>query len=179
MVSSQKVVATYRLPWHFKIGKRQIHQSAAAASAGDTVPCQNHPGYPSGQQPMAVETTTPRPCVRNELVVPTPGPLTPSSISFFEGEDQGVLCMPTPNTQAPVARDPSVNWVARPTLHKQDRAEADPDGEGSQNTTVLRAANPRRGPVSGGSEIWLEMEDLPTTFTLYAKFGDRVAATVS
>ena len=47
------------------------------------------------------------------------------------------------------------------------------------STTVLRAANPRSGPVSGGREIWLEMEDLPTTFTLYAKFGDRVAATVS
>ena len=47
------------------------------------------------------------------------------------------------------------------------------------NDTVLRAANPRSGPVSGGIEIWLEMEHLPTAFTLYAKFGDKVAATVS
>lgn len=45
--------------------------------------------------------------------------------------------------------------------------------------TVLRGANPRRGPVSGGIEIWLEAQDLPTTFTLYARFGNRVTATVS
>ena len=45
--------------------------------------------------------------------------------------------------------------------------------------TVLRAANPRSGPVEGGPEIWLAGEDLPTTFTLYARFGDMVTATVS
>ena len=45
--------------------------------------------------------------------------------------------------------------------------------------TVLRAANPPRGPVFGGPEIRLEMDGLPTTFALYVKFGDKVAATVS
>ena len=46
-------------------------------------------------------------------------------------------------------------------------------------TTILRSANPSRGPVSGGIEIWLVVDDLPTTFTLYARFGNHVAATVS
>jgi len=45
--------------------------------------------------------------------------------------------------------------------------------------TVLRATNPRSGPVSGGTEIWLALEDLPMMFTLYARFGTRVTATVS
>ena len=47
------------------------------------------------------------------------------------------------------------------------------------NSTVLRATNPRSGPVSGGIEIRLAGEDLPTTFTLYARFGTMVTATVS
>ena len=46
-------------------------------------------------------------------------------------------------------------------------------------TTVLRSANPSRGPVSGGIEIWLVVDNLPTTFTLYARFGTHVTATVS
>ena len=46
-------------------------------------------------------------------------------------------------------------------------------------TPVLLAANPRRGLVSGGPEIWLEVDDLPTTFALYVRFGDKVAVTVS
>ena len=90
-----------------------------------------------------------------------------------------------------MARGPGTDWVAGPTQRK--RVQASLNDEVSQNTTserpgleqrnivttVLRAANPRSGPMSGGREIWLEMENLPATFTLYAKFGDRVAATVS
>ena len=44
---------------------------------------------------------------------------------------------------------------------------------------IIRAASHRRGPTSGGIEIWLAVEDLPTTFTLYARFGTMVTATVS
>ena len=47
------------------------------------------------------------------------------------------------------------------------------------HSTVLLATNPRSGPTSGGIEIWLTVEDLPTTFTLYARFGTMVTATVS
>jgi hypothetical protein len=45
--------------------------------------------------------------------------------------------------------------------------------------TVLRATNPRRGPVSGGLDIWLSGEDLATAFTLYVRFGTRVTPAVS
>jgi len=44
--------------------------------------------------------------------------------------------------------------------------------------TVLRSMNPRKGPVPGGIEVWLAVDDLPP-FTLYARFGIHVAATVS
>ena len=260
---SQKVVATYRLPWHFKVGKRQAGQGAVGASANDAVPSQNDPGCSSGQQPMNIDTPTPRPCARG---IPAQEPLIPSSPASFsvsEGEHQGPSRVPTTNTQVPVARGLGVNWVAGSKQRKRGRADADLDDENSHHptgkrprrnsvpigaagpsvptanhsrphpittaagitphgvsspdgspaasatplapqqhpsshpvraqaqahqstaqpteliTTVLRAANPRRGPVSGGLEIWLEMDDLPTTFTLYAIFGDKVTATVS
>ena len=54
-----------------------------------------------------------------------------------------------------------------------------PSQPAETHSTVLRATNPRSGPVSGGIEIWLSVEDLPTTFTLYARFGNMVTATVS
>ena len=267
VVSSPEVVATYRLPWRIKVGKRQPRQRVAVASASDVVPCQNDPGYPSRQQAIVVDTPSPRPRARNELGGPTQEtliPSSPASLSVSEGEHQGAPCVPTSNTRAPVARH--VHWVAGSRQRKRGRTEValddgdsynvtekrprlerrnnDPIGatgpsaptanysrlrpmttaagitphavsssDGSPpasatpsaprprpssrpvqaqaqahqspaqptelNTTVLRAAHPRCGPVSGGPEIWLEMEDLPTTFTLYAIFGDRVAATVS
>ncbi len=268
-VSSQRVVDTCRLPWHFKVGKTKGGQAAPAAFTNGAAPSQNDPGSPSGQRPMDVDTPTPRPCSGNGLGVPTLEPLilsSPRPLSHSDGKHQGAPCVPTSNTQALVARGPGANWVAEPTQgKKRGRVEADLDNEVSQNTngkrprlgqlvnapagiagpsapsanhspsrllttpagtiphgvsssngssnspaasatpsapqpdpslrpvqrhrspaqpvepttTVLRDANPRCGPVSGGLEIWLEMDDLPTTFTLYAKFGDRVAATVS
>ena len=262
MVSSQKVVATYRLPWHFKLGKRPL---AAAAHANGAVPSLNDPGRPNEQQSMAVDALTPRPCARNELGVPTQELLIPSSpapLSLSEGEHQGASRVPTSNAQVPVACGPGANWVAGSMQRKRGRAEAELDNGDSHHTiskrprleqwpnvptgtagpsapsadhsrprpfttaagttphgtsssdgsptasvipsaaqpdpslrpaqrrqnspqpvesstTVLRAVNPRSGPMSGGREIWLEMDDLPTTFTLYAKFGDKAAATVS
>ena len=266
MVSSQTVVATCRLPWHFVVGKQQGGQGAPAVSASDAVPSQNDPGCPTRQLPATVDTPTPRPYARNGLGVPTLEPLIPSSpasFPFSEGEHQGAPYVPTPNTRAPVLRGPGTNGPAR---RKRGRDEADLDDEDSHDntgkrprfeqrnhastgtagssasapttnhylphpittaagitphgvyssdgspaasatppalqpdsssrsvqaqahqstaqpveliTTVLHAANPRRGPVSGGTEVWLEVDHIPTTFTLYAKFGDRVATTVS
>ena len=260
IVSSQKVVATCRLPWHFKVGNRQADQGPAGTSANGAVPSQINPGYPNIQQPMAVDTSTPRPCARNELVVPILIPSSPTSFSLSEEEHQGTSCVPTTDTQASVARSTGVSRAAGSRPRKRSRLEASLDDEDSYHTTgnrptrgiascgttrrstptpnhsrsrpittaegitphgvsssdgspaspsapqphlssrpiqaraqahqstaqptelvttVLRAANPRCGPVSGGPEIWLEMEDIPTSFTLYAKFGDRVTATVS
>ena len=45
--------------------------------------------------------------------------------------------------------------------------------------TFVHAVNPRTGPVSGGPEIWLSVEDLPTIVPLYARFGNLVTAAVS
>ena len=267
------MVATCRLPWHFKQKGGQV---APDASTSGAVPSQNDSGSPSVQHPVAYDAPTPRPCARNALGVPT---LEPSlgSLSLSDGEHQVGSCVPTSNTQAPVARDPGTNRVAAPTRRKRRRVDIDlgdederysswgrrvrprlewwndgpstitggpgappanhscsrpfttiiapgvnkgttpdPDGIPSSNgtsntpaapvtpwmpqpgpslrpaqghqssappvelvTTVLRSVNPRCGPVSGGIEIWLVVNDLPVTFTLYAKFGDKVAATVS
>jgi len=46
-------------------------------------------------------------------------------------------------------------------------------------TTVLRTTSRRSGPTSGGIKIWLGGEELTKPFTLYARFGTQVAATVS
>ena len=46
------------------------------------------------------------------------------------------------------------------------------------HNTLLHATNPRSGPVSGGIEIWLDGEDLPTTFALFARFGESITQTV-
>ena len=71
-------------------------------------------------------------------------------------------------------------WVTQPTSSlcsvPGHHSSARPDGS---ITTVLHATNPRSGPVSGGIEIWLIVDDLPTTSTLYARFGTQVAVTVS
>lgn len=71
-------------------------------------------------------------------------------------------------------------WVYQPAPSLRSvqgyQSSARPD-EGID--TVLHATNPRRGPVSGGIEIWLLVDGLPTTIGLYARFGTHVAATVS
>ena len=276
---SQRVVATCRLPWHFKVGNPQRGQGAPAGPVGGTVPGASGP---SGRYYMAVDTPTPRARVGAELgaelgVPPVelliPSPSGPSSLSG--GENQGVPFALSSNAQTPSARDPRAKEVAGLKRHKRDRVEAGLDDGDSRNTTegrrvrrrheqwsgassagpagpsafalyhspsrplttaagpgvtqgttpygisssngssnspamsatptapqldppllpvhghqsaaqpvesrnsILRSTNPRKGPVSGGTEIMLGVDDLPTTFTLYARFGSQVSATVS
>ena len=97
----------------------------------------------------------------------TPAGTIPNGVPSSNGSSNSPDASATPLASRP---DPSLRPVQQP------RSPAQPV---ETITTVLRAANPRCGPVSGGLEIWLEMDDLPTTFTLYAIFGDKVAATVS
>jgi hypothetical protein len=274
MVPSQRVVATCRLPWQFRVGKRQGGQGAPTAPADGTLPSQNGAGSPSGLHPIAGDTSTPRPCAGVELRVPSLAPTvltSPGSSPLSEREHQVVSLMPSSYTQAPAGRCPGANVIVGPTQLKRSRAEAGlddgdsqdtirerrvrprleprststaglsapptnhsysrafttaadpgvtqgttphgiPSSNGSLNspatsaspsasqpdpllrpvqghqgsaqpvesiTTVLRATNPRTGPVSGGIEVWLAGEDLPMTFTLYARFGTHVTATVS
>ena len=270
LAPSQRVVATCRLPWPFKVGKPQPSQGAPVVPAGDNVPEASGSG---GRHHMAVDKPTPR--VGAELGVPRVEPSIPSSpgsSSLSEGEPQGVSSAPSSNAQAPPAHTPRAKEVAGPKQRKRVRDEACLDDEDSQNTTegrrvrrrheqwnnvpstnpagpsapaayqspsrpsttaagpgvtqgtashgvsssngsydspttsvtptvpqsdpllrpvqghqssaqpsnaVLRSTNPRKGPVSGGIEIWLSVDDLPTTFTLCARFGSQVAATVS
>ena len=44
---------------------------------------------------------------------------------------------------------------------------------------VLQEANPSRGPITGGPQIWIEGTDFPTGLApLYARFGDNFARVV-
>jgi len=243
------MIATCRLPWHFKVGKRLSGQGALASPANVTSPW---PRVPS-----------PKPMI----------PSLPGSSSLTEGEDQTISVVPCSNTQVLAARSLGAKAVVEPPQRKRGRATADLDGDslgstgrrrmryrleqrngthsssaegpgappahhsrsppfttaigpgvtqgstidsvlsssGTSNapttmtswvsppdpslrtvqehqtstrpsqpiTTVLRDTNPRIGPVSGGIEIRLAVDDLPTTFTLYARFGTQVTATVS
>ena len=92
---------------------------------------------------------------------------TPHGVSSSNGSSNSPATSATLSAPQP---DPSLHPVRR---HRS------PTQPVEQAPTLLRAANPRSGPVSGGIEILLEVEDVPTTFPLYAKFGDKVAATVS
>ena len=89
----------------------------------------------------------------------------------------GTLSSPATSATSTSQQDPSnmePNPPPRPAQVQQGLSQP-----AETHSTVLRATNPRSGPVSGGIEIWLSVEDLPTTFTLYAKFGNVVTATVS
>ena len=154
MVSSQKVVATYRLPWHFKLGKLRPGLGATASHANGAVLSLNDPGRPNEQQSMAFDALTPRSCARNEPGVPTQElliPSSPGSLSLSEGEHQGASCVPTSNTQAPVARGPGANWVAGSMQRKRGRAEAELDNEVSHHTTCKRPRREQRNIVPTGT----------------------------
>lgn len=269
-VPSHRVVATCRLPWHFKVGKRQVGQGIPTVSARGTVPPQNGPSGTSGQQG---DTATPRPNGRAGPGLPIQDiQSSPASSTLSEGEPP-VVPLPSPNP-TPVRR-PDTNVVPEPLQRKRRRNEAglddgDPQaitaerhvrprldpgnnaipgpsanhsrsgpsttaaetgatqrptphdipplngsstspptsatpstalpdtprmepgpftpqlpGQNSHsqpiesNVAILRVTNPRTGPVSGNMEIWLLGEHLPTAFTLYARFGTNVTATVS
>jgi hypothetical protein len=135
VVSSQRVVATCRLPWQFRVGKRQGGQGAPTAPADGALPSQNGAGSPGGQHPITGDTSTPRPCTGAELRVPPLEPTTlssPTSSSLSEGEHQVVSLMPSSNIQAPAGRYPGANVIVEPTQRKRGRAEADLDDEDSQ-----------------------------------------------
>ena len=135
LASSQRVVATYRLPWRF-VGKPQRGQGAPVPEASG----------PRGLQHMAVDISTPRARVGAEPGVPTVEPLIPSSpgsSSLSEGEHQGVPFVPISNAQAPSTRDPRAKEVAGPKQRKRDRVEAVLDDGDSQNTTEGRRVRRR------------------------------------
>ncbi len=71
-------------------------------------------------------------------------------------------------------------WVSQSALSLRPEQGLQSSAQPVESTTtVLLATNPRSGPVSGGIEIWLSVDGLPTTSTLYARFGTKVTVTVS
>jgi len=53
------------------------------------------------------------------------------------------------------------------------------DEDVDEEVPVLYLVNPSRGSTSGGDEIVLIVRNLPTTITLYARFGSNITPTVS
>ncbi len=129
-VESYRVHVTYRLPWHFRLGKRSNGRTACAAPAGGTVPPQNGAENHYEQRPVTGDTPTPRPCVeavgrvpwgneRELLVQPT------STLSLSNGELQVI---PTSYSQTAIPLlHPDPNLITRPSTaqHKRPWGAAD------------------------------------------------------
>ncbi len=149
MASPQRVFASFRLPWHFKVGnqrRRQYTPAAPAIPANVTPPSWNEYGSPIRQQSMVIETPTSRLCATAALSGPTLEPLIlspPVSSPLSEGGHQAVSFVPSSNTQTLAARDLGAKEVGEPAQRKRGLSEADLDDEGSRESTGGRRVRPR------------------------------------
>ena len=142
---------------HVRPRREQQQRNDTAGTEGFSATAAN----PSRSQPATTATgsgTTHRPTQRG---VPSSGTLSSPATSATSASQ------PDPSNMEP-------NPPPRPAQVQQGLSQS-----AETHSTVLRATKPPIGPVSGGIEIWLTVEDLPTTFTLYARFGNAVTATVS
>lgn len=152
-VNSQGALATFRLPWHFKVGKpRQNGRVACAATAGGVVPPQNGAENPCEQQPVTGDMPTPRPFVEavrgvplgnaRELLVQPTSVLSPSS-----GKPE-VIPTPYPRTDIPCPQ-PNPNPTTRPpTIHRKRRWDAADLHDGNvQPATARPHVRPRLDAV--------------------------------
>ena len=150
VVDPRLALATFRLPWHFRVGKRPNGHATCAAPAGGIVPPQTQNGTenPCEQYPVAGDTSTPRPCdgavrrvpqgnERELLVQP------PSALSLPSGGPQ-VIPTSYSQTNIPVLH-PDPNLIARPSTlqRKRRRDEADQDGGNAQIAAGRRRVRPR------------------------------------
>jgi len=140
--------------------RRRHEQWNDVPSAGPAGPCASV-AYESPSRPL---TTGAWPGVTQGT--------TPHGVSSSNGSSTSPATSATPIAATPTA--PQLDLPLRPIQGHQSSPRPV-----ESTYTVLRSANPRKGPVSGGTEVWLAVDDLPTTFTLYARFGSQVAATVS
>ena len=167
-VSSQKVVATCRLPWHFKVGKRQDDQGAAAP-ADLTLPFRNGAGSPNEQDPVTGDSPIPRPCAGAELRVPTLKPMMPS---LYMGGYQAVGLVPGSDTQALEARSLGAEGVAEPPERKRGRDEADLDAEDSQMPTGRRRVRPRSSTGGPSAPLTTHSRSRASTRARARRFQD-------
>ena len=76
---------------------------------------------------------------------------------------------------------PAANEVFEPA-GQQDHLQtsvAPVNNHAAEEGPELSHVFPRRGPVSGGEEIALIVNNIPSTIKLYARFGCNIALTVS
>lgn len=143
----RRVLATFRLPWHFRVGKPPIGQAAFVPPAGGTVHPQTSDENLYEQQTVTGDTLTPRPNVepvrrppgnaQEPSVQPAPA-LSPSG-----GEAQ---VTPTSYSQISTPRlHPDPNLAARPS-QKRRRDAADLDDGDAQTATGRRQVRPRLDP---------------------------------
>ena len=209
MVHSQNVVATCRLPWHFNIGRRRPDTPPPSYRTEPLIPTQDELAASDMGAPWVAESpqrkrgratadlddeeSTGGRCVRPRLekgsdTPSTDGPGVPlanhSHPQPFTTATGPTVARESTTGGVPSSSDtPTTSMTSRvsqpgPSLHPV-RKQQNSGRPVEPIITILRATNPRMGPVSGGIEIWLSVDDLPTTFTLYARFGTQVTATVS
>ena len=121
---------------------------------------------PAGSSAPPASHSRPRPLTTATGPGVTQG-TTPHGVSLLNGSSNPPATSATPTASQP-------NPSPRPVQGHPNY----PQPAGSSNT-VLRGTRPRRGPVSGGIEIWLEVPHFPTAFELSARFGPQVTEPVS
>jgi len=107
-------------------------------------------------------------------------PSHPFTTAAGPGVTQGTIPHGVSSSDSPAtSATPTPTTPTAPQLDSSVHGRQSSAQPAESSTPVLRSTNPRKGPVSGGIEIWLSMDNLPTTFTLYARFGSEVVPTVS
>lgn len=145
-IHSQGVVATCRLPWQFKVGKRQHGPGACTAPSGSAIPPWDGAENTYEQHPVIFGTSTPRHCdeaVRRAPRANAQEPLvqSPPALSHSEGEPQA-----NPISHPQTCLYPDSNQVAGPPTERRKRRRdaAGLDEGGAQTPTAGRQVRRRR-----------------------------------
>jgi hypothetical protein len=135
-VHLRKVVASCRLPWDFRVGKRPNGRAVRAPLAGGTVPPQTGDENPCEQRPVTDDTSAPRPCVEAVQRAPRGNSqeplLQPAPASRSEGDSQVI---PISYSQTCIRQ------------HKRRWDVADLDDRDAQTATGGRQVRPRLDPM--------------------------------
>ena len=175
-------LAMCRLPWHFKVGRRQPADTARTAPAGGIVAPLNGVENPCEQQPVTGDTPArpagPEamrrvPTINVAIPVVQPPPLS----SLPEGEPQVIS---HPQTETTCLR-PSSNLVARPTVSNKRRWDAADLYDGDAPPTATgRQVRPRLDSMDGceaGSQSNSAQPNPPPPCSTTASIGHEASLT--